>query len=150
MSQFDDAIEQILKESREKDIISELNMGRGGVANQSGSQTQPVPQGNGGQAPTGQPSNNPNPAVAVQPQSGGANAANPNVQPNNAAVAPTGQQNQQAQQGQGTNPDETLEFNNLLQTQQKNPDAFNKQAKILANDPQKFSRFIAHLSQPMS
>ena len=145
MSNFDDAIEQILQESRKLSVFSELNMAKGGMSNQSGSQTQPVPQGNGGQAPTGQPNTGTNPAVAVQPQSGGANN---NAQPNNAAVA--GQPNQQAQQAQGANPDETLEFNNLLKTQQQNPDAFNRQAKILANDPQKFSRFIAHLSQPMT
>jgi len=147
MSHFDDAIEQILQESRKLSVFSELNMAKGGMSNQSGSQTQPVTQGNGGQASTGQPNTGNNPAVAVQPQSGG---ANPNAQPNNAAVAPTGQPNQQAQQAQGANPDETLEFNNLLKTQQQNPDAFNRQAKILANDPQKFSRFIAHLSQPMT
>ena len=143
MSNFDDAIEQILQESRKLSVFSELNMGKGGMSNQSGSQTQPVPQGNGGQQP---PSNNPNPA-AVQPQSGGAAPAN--AQPNATATTPTGQPNQQAQ-GQGANPDETMEFNNLLKTQQQNPDAFNRQAKILANDPQKFSRFIAHLSQPMT
>jgi hypothetical protein len=143
MSHFDDAIEQILQESRKLSVFSELNMAKGGMSNQSGSQTQPVPQGNGGQQP---PSNNPNPA-AVQPQSGGAAPAN--AQPNATATTPTGQPNQQAQ-GQGANPDETMEFNNLLKTQQQNPDAFNRQAKILANDPQKFSRFIAHLSQPMS
>lgn len=133
MSQFDEAIQNILKETRERFLVSELNMGKGGVANQSGSTANNVPnqQQQGQQSsPTGQPNTNPS-------------------QPN-----PTNTTIQNAQQPSVNNqipaaPDEGKEFTNLLQLQKSNPEAFNKHAKALASDPDKFSRFIGFLSQPM-
>jgi len=140
MSHFDDAIEQILKESYDKDIISELNMGRGGMANQSGSQaTPPVQQGQQQQSPQGQNGAPPNTA---QPQSGGAQNAQQ-------IASPTNNPQQTSNQTPAGTPDELQEFDTLLKTQQQNPEEFNRQARVLANDPAKFSRFMTHLIQPL-
>ena len=142
MSYFNETIEKILQEEKTRTdaLIFELNQGKGGMANQSGTTapnaSNPAQmQNNPNVAAT--PSTNPatTPATTT-PQTQG----QPNVTPN---------QNPQNNTG-NSGADETKEFNDLLTMQQKNPQMFNQQAQVLARDPGKFSRFIQHLSQPMN
>ena len=146
MSYFNETIEKILQEQkiRTDSLILELNQGKGGMANQSGSVTPSAPN-------PAQMQNNANPST--NPQTASANSpVAANTSPNTSTPqAQSGTNPNQNTQNTG-NPaeDETNEFNNLVAMQQKNPQMFNQQAKILAGDPNKFSRFIQHLTQPMN
>ena len=146
MSYFNETIEKILQEEKNRidSLILELNQGKGGMANQSGSVTPSAPN-------PAQMQNNANPST--NPQTASANSpVAANTSPNTSTPqAQSGTNPNQNTQNTG-NPaeDETNEFNNLVAMQQKNPQMFNQQAKILAGDPNKFSRFIQHLTQPMN
>lgn len=145
MTYFDAIIEQIVNQIENKDILNELNMGKGGITNQSGSQATPINNNPNGQTQT--------PAGSSPNQSGAPTngATNPAVSPQASNTnAPQTQGNAVNTNNTGVDPNETMEFNNLLKLQQTDPENFNKQARILANDQNKFSRFIAHLSQPLS
>jgi len=148
MSYFNETIEKILQEEKRRTdaLILELNQGKGGMANQSGTTTPNASN-------PAQMQNSPNPANTTGSPSTNPASSNTNapVTTNSNQTANTGMNPNQNTQNTG-NPqeDETNEFNNLVAMQQKNPQMFNQQAKILAGNPDKFSRFIAHLTQPMN
>lgn len=119
-------------------VIQEMgNQGKGGLANQGGSGSQVTQPGMQGVPPTNQPNNNYSKTSnnTIQPQfQGNQQNANPTVNG----------------QAQNNNAEETGEFNNMLQMQQKNPQQFQKIASDLANtDKDKFNRFITHLTTSM-
>ena len=143
MSYFNETIDKILAEQKNRisDIVAELNQGRGGMSNQSGTVAQNAPN----QAQTQN-----NPGAAATPTPTGTNTVATTTPTSTTQGTPNAQPKPGAPQTNTNNPNEIDEFNNLVTMQQKNPQMFNQQAQLLARDPDKFSRFISHLTQPMN
>jgi len=133
MSLFDQEVNKILHEAQ---------FGKGGIANQSGTTA--------AMNPNVQPAASPNaqPKFAGKPQFTGVAGASQTPPPSTSAQGSNVNPNANPNTNPNAQPDENVEFDSLMQMQQKDPNAFNKQSALLTKDPEKFSRFIAYLSQP--